>query len=264
MTISAVVITLDEESRIEDCLRSVRFCDEVIVVDSGSRDATLERARPLADRVEIHPFHDFASQKNHAASLATSDWVLSLDADERVGDGLRREILRAVEADAVGFEIPRLSNFFGHWLRHGGFHPDLQLRLWRRGRGRYRGWVHERVEVDGAVGRLSEPLIHFPYETVEEWIATIDRHTSLGARRLLARGDRASLRRVFTTPAWHFLRRLAIDRAWRDGAAGVLAAGIAALDGFLLHAKHWAMATRSEHAPETRRVGIEEASADAR
>ncbi len=239
MSISAVVITRDEVRNIVPCLESVRFCDEVIVLDSGSRDGTREAARPLADRVEIADFENFASQKNRAADLARGDWILSIDADERVTPDLTREIRNATARNEDGFTVPRLQNFFGTWLRHGGFYPDRQLRLYRRGRGQWERPVHERVNVRGCVGHLTSPLLHYPYATLEEWVEAINRHTTLGAQRIAATGAAPSLRRAFTTAALQFVQRLLVERAYLDGGPGVIASGVVAFEGFLVHAKHW-------------------------
>ena len=189
--------------------------------------------------METHPFHDYADQRNRAAALATGEWILSIDADERVTAELRDEILSATRGPAAGYTISRFQNFFGHWLRHGGFYPDRQLRLYRRSRGVWSGIVHERVRVAGAVQALRHPLIHRPYASLEEWIRALNRHSSLGALRVAENRAPASLRRAFTTAGSLFLRRLLIEQGFRDGGAGVIAAAVVAFEGFLVHAKHW-------------------------
>src|SRR5215211_4924443 len=150
--LSAIVITSNEAAHIAECLHSVAFCDERIVVDCGSADATQDLAREAGAHVSFHPFGGFGAQKNFALSLATGDWVLSIDADERVTPALAAEIHAAISGDADGFEMPRLSHFCGRPMRHSGWYPDYVLRLFRRGRARFSDrLVHERVICEGRV-----------------------------------------------------------------------------------------------------------------
>ena len=245
MTIAGVVITKNEADNIVDCLSSLHFCDERIVVDSGSNDETVQLAEKYANRVEVVPFIDYATQKNRAASLATSDWILSVDADERISSSLREEVLLAVQQGESGFTVPRLQQFFGRWLRFGGFYPDRQLRLYRKSKGEWRGAVHERVHVEGEVGTLKNPLLHYPYRKIDDWVSAINRHTSVGAEQLARRGDKPSLRRALTTALIHFFDRLIRRGGYRDGGAGWIAAMMVSFEGFLLHAKHWSNANSS-------------------
>ena len=183
--LSAIIITRNEAANIGECLDGLAFCDERIVVDCGSADATADIARGKGARVEQHEWHGFGPQKNFALSLATGDWVLSIDADERVTPELAQAIKAAMaDAGADGFELPRVSSFCGRPMRHSGWYPDYVLRLFRRGKGRFDdALVHERVICDGTVKRLDKPLIHHPVLKLEDALSRMDRYSTASARR---------------------------------------------------------------------------------
>lgn len=191
-TISVVIITYNAEDLIADCLASVQWADEVIVVDSESGDGTVALAERLSARVVTRPWGGFSDQKNFAAGLASGDWVLHLDADERVSGPLRDE-LRAVAAAAGpnGYFFPRQNFWLGCWIRHGGWYPDWSLRLYRRGTGRWEGLTHERLVVAGSLGRLTQPLQHFSYRSVQAHVERmILRSAPLEAREAIEQGIR--------------------------------------------------------------------------
>ena len=164
MKISAIVITFNEEQNIRAALDSLRWADEIIVVDSESADRTVEIARRFTDQIYVRPWPGYSAQKNFAASQASFEWIFSLDADERVSDELAREleqIKQGSEPAAAGFEMPRLTWYLGRWIKHSGWYPDRKLRLYNRNRGRWRGdFVHEAIEVEGKVARLKGDLLH--------------------------------------------------------------------------------------------------------
>ena len=165
MKLSVCIICLNEEQNIKHCLESASWADELIVIDAGSQDRTIEIARQFSNMVFHRPWTGYVDQKNFALSKANGDWILSLDADEVVSPGLREEILTIIHqpSEKNGFRIPRLSFYQNRWIRHSGFYPDKQLRLFKRGHGRWIGGrVHERVEVRGAVGELKNDLFHYP------------------------------------------------------------------------------------------------------
>jgi glycosyltransferase involved in cell wall biosynthesis len=173
--LSVVVVTRDEEERIRTCLESVAWADELIVIDAESQDKTAAIARELTDHVVVRPWPGYAAQKNYGLEMARGAWILSLDADETVSPALREEIQAIVERDGPrdGYEVPRRNIFWGRWVRHGGLYPDWQLRLFRRGRGRFgERAVHESARVDGAVGRLTGHLEHRSYRDVAGWPPT--------------------------------------------------------------------------------------------
>ena len=171
--VSVVVITLNEEERLRACLESVAWADELIVVDAESQDKTVQIAREFTDHVFVRAWTGFAEQKNFALEQATGDWVLSLDADEEVSRELRAEVeaLLAGRPVARGYRVPRRNIFWGRWIRHGGLYPDWQLRLFRRGCGRFGARdVHESAQVEGPVGRLRGPLVHRSYRDVADFL----------------------------------------------------------------------------------------------
>ena len=183
--VSVTIITRNEAAHIAAALESVAWADERIVVDSGSTDDTVSIARAHGARVETRPWEGYSSQKNYAASLATHDWILSVDADERVSDPLRSEIRQALDASSPrrGYRIPRVAFYLGKWIRGTDWWPDWQLRLYDRRAGHWtRVHVHESVRVNGPVGHLRGELQHYPYATVADPLDTIDRYTTIAAR----------------------------------------------------------------------------------
>jgi glycosyltransferase involved in cell wall biosynthesis len=235
--ISAVLITLNEEARLAAALESVAFCDEIVVVDSGSTDRTCAIATAAGARVVTStPWPGFVEQKNRAVAEARHDWILSLDADERVSAALREEIeaLRARGLERAGYRIPRLSHYLGRWIRATDWYPDLQLRLFDRRRGRWQGGaVHESVAVEGAVGRLRGVLEHHPYRDISEHLHTIDRYTTLWAEEAFARGRRAWPLSPPASCAWAFLRNYILRRGFMLGGVGLTVSSLNAMYVFL-------------------------------
>lgn len=225
--LSACVITFNEADRIGACVDSLGFCDEVVVVDSGSRDQTQARAAAAGARVIEHAFSGYRSQKAFAVQQARHDWVLCLDADERVSPALRQAI-EAVRArgfaGAAGYRFSRLSEYFGVFLRHGNAYPDRVMRLFDRRRGGWRGTreIHEAASVDGPVQTLSGDLEHHPYRSFSEQLAKQERYAQMMAEHLHARGKRARLSRIVFSPAWRFLRGYVLRRGFLDGWRGLL------------------------------------------
>ena len=235
------MITRNEEANIGPCLDALAFCDERIVVDAGSTDATTAVAKQKGAQVVDHPWEGFGAQKNFALSLATGDWVLSVDADERVSPALAREIAHAiVEGGADGYEIPRLSSFVGRQMRHSGWFPDYVLRLFRRGKARFSDdLVHERVICDGAVGRLAEQLTHQSVTRLEQAISRIDRYSTAGAEMLLASGRRVSFSAGITHGIWSFFRAYVLRLGFLDGREGFLLAVANAEGTYYRYMKAW-------------------------
>ncbi|MBX9400630.1 glycosyltransferase family 2 protein [Lysobacter sp. BMK333-48F3] len=232
-TLSATVIACDEADRIGDCLASLAFCDEILVVDSGSRDATVEIARGFGARVLHRPFDGFRSQKQYAVEQAAHDWVLCVDADERIDERLRAAIERARDggfAAAAGYRFARRSEYFGRYLRHGNAYPDRKLRLFDRRRGGWRGdrEVHESASVDGAVATLRGDLLHRPFRSFEHQLAKGRRYAQMMAEHDHARGKRASLARLVLSPAWRFWRGYLLRGGFLDGWPGLVYAYVTA------------------------------------
>jgi glycosyltransferase involved in cell wall biosynthesis len=239
--LSVIVITRNEAANVGDCLDSVAFADERVVVDDNSDDATAELAAQKGARVVAHPFKGFGAQKNYALSLAQYDWVLSIDADERVSPSLRAEIEAAVgKPGADGYELPRLSSFCGRPMRHSGWYPDYVLRLFRRGRARFTDdIVHERVVCDGPVMRLKEPLLHTPVVRLEDALSRMDRYSTAGAEMLVARGKRVSFFSGISHGAWTFVRTYILRAGFLDGREGFLLAVANAQGAYYRYMKAW-------------------------
>lgn len=249
MPLTATVITLNEARHIGDCLASLAWADERIVVDSGSTDGTVEIARAAGARVVVHPWPGYAAQKDYAASLATHDWILSVDADERVTPALAAEITKTLEApaDHVGFRMPRMTFHLGRWIRTTDWYPDYQLRLYDRRRARWKvRRVHESVAADGPVGQLHSALEHYAYRDVAHHLETMQRYTTLAAEQMWADGRRAGVVSLLLHPPAAFLRNYVLKRGFLDGAPGLIISAMNAHYVFLKFAKLWALQSRGD------------------
>jgi glycosyltransferase involved in cell wall biosynthesis len=237
-TLSVVVITRNEARRIRRCLESCAWADELVVVDSGSDDGTVEICREFTPHVHVRPFDRFDRQKNFGLDMATSEWVLALDADEVVSPALRDEIRQVVAAggDHAAFVLRRQNLLCGQPIDHA-WGRDALVRLMRRGRGRFHNAVHEKVEVDGPVGELAAPLLHFNSEDLQEWIAKNQRYVGLEARERVQRGERFRLARALLSPLRVFLFRYVGLGGLRDGRMGLVLCVSLAFFTFLLHAR---------------------------
>ena len=223
--LSACVITYNEADRIDDCLGSLAFCDEVIVVDAHSTDATREIAARHGVRVIERDWPGYRSQKEYAVRAALHDWVLCLDADERVTPALRAAIEQRAAAGfagAAGFRVCRISDYFGRFLRHGNAYPDWLVRLFDRRRGAYRGYeIHENIWVDGAVGKLDGHVEHFPYRSLADQVTRWEKYSDLMAQAMHQAGRRAGVLRLVVNPAWRFLRGYVLRLGFLDGWRGL-------------------------------------------
>ena len=226
--LSVIVITRDEEAAIGEALDSVRWADEIVVVDSGSRDRTVEIARARGATVTIREdWPGFGPQKNRALDLATGDWVLSIDADERVSPELAGEIRAAIASPDArdAWEMPRLSRYCGRYMRHGGWWPDRVVRLFRRGKARFSNdLVHERLVVDGSTGALRNPLLHEAFENLEEVLRKVDEYSTANARMMVERGKRGGLVRAIVHAKWAFFRTYVLRAGFLDGREGFMLA----------------------------------------
>lgn len=223
--LSVTIVAQDEAARIGECIDRVSWADEILVLDSGSSDGTQEICRARGASVVESPWAGYAAQKNLAIEKARHPWVLSLDADELVSSGLREQILAVLRADgpADGFRIPRKNIFFGKWMRHGGHWPDHQVRLFRKGCGRFKKKpVHESVEVSGAVNELTEPLEHHSYENFQEFFDRQVRYAALAAEELHARGQSPAFSDFVFRPLWRFVKGYFLKAGWRDGREGLI------------------------------------------
>jgi len=222
--VTVTIITFNEVTRVEDAIRSVAWADEILVLDSGSTDGTIDLARRLATRVEVTDWPGYAAQKNRAATLARHDWILSIDADERVGPELAAALdtWKRSDPSAAGYRCARVSKYLGRWIRTTDWYPDWQLRLYDRRRARWtERRVHESVQADGPVGRLTGELQHLPYRDVSDHLQRIDRYTTLAAADMKARGSRASYMALAMQPFAAFLRNYLLRRGILDGRVGL-------------------------------------------
>jgi glycosyltransferase involved in cell wall biosynthesis len=239
--LSAIVITRNEAANIGACLDSLGFCDERIVVDCGSTDATTKIARDRGARVEFHEWRGYGPQKNYALSLASGEWVLSVDADERVTSELAAAIKAALDdGSADAFEFPRRSSFCGRRMQHSGWYPDYVLRLFRRGKARFDDViVHERVICSGTVKRLKPPLLHDPVHRLEDALARMDRYSTASAERLVAAGRKVGFMTGIGHGLFSFLRSYIFKLGFLDGAEGFLLAVANAEGSYYRYMKAW-------------------------
>ncbi len=247
MGLSAVIIMKDEERNIRACLESVRFADETVVVDSGSRDASLTLAKPIATKLLSRPFDDFASQKNFAVSHATQDWVFVIDADERVSPELRDEILRviAVPDAAAAYAVRRRTNLFGRDFIASGLQGDAPLRLFRRGKAVFQGLVHETLSVDGKTGKLNAVLTHRSFQTVHEHLEKLQLYTDLEARRDIRKKSKAPAGRFLLRPFWRFFSIYVLKQGFRDGREGFFYAILSSFYESVRWMKRWEIDERA-------------------
>jgi glycosyltransferase involved in cell wall biosynthesis len=229
--ITALVLTLNEEDNIAECLKTLLWADEVVVLDSGSTDRTVEIARSLGAKVFFHPFKNYADQRNYALSLVRTEWVFFVDADERVPPELAAEVREAAQEEGFsGWWVPRQNYICGRWIRHGGWYPDYQLRLLRPEAAHYDpAWeVHEIVVMEGKTGYLRNHLIHYNYRTWGEFISRQKAYLPLEVRTLRRRGMRAKVWSPLSMPVREFWRRYIRLEGYKDGLYGLILASILA------------------------------------
>jgi len=241
MQISVVIITFNEEKRVEAALKSVvDIADEIVVVDSFSTDETVRIVRDYTSLVLQRKWTNYADQKNFANSKASCPWILSLDADERLSAELIQEIveLKQTEPDCAGFCMPRRVFYLGKWIRHSGWYPDRKVRLFRRDRARWEGeYVHEALVVEGEAGKLKGAIHHFTYRNIRDHLARINAFSDLGAQKLYARDKRCRWYHLVFLPLFRFLKSYVFKRGFLDGFAGLV---ISVLNGhsiFMRYAK---------------------------
>lgn len=237
--LSVVVITLDAATQIGDCLAAAAFADELLVVDSGSRDATVEQAQARGARVIHEAWRGFGPQKQFAVEQARNDWVLCLDADERLTPELAAAIRAELAAPrCMAYRFARCNRFLGRYLRHGEGYPDWSLRLFHRGHARWSDdAVHEKVIVRGAVGTLAGDLLHDSAESLDSYLAKQNRYTSLAATEAVARGKQVSTARLLLSPLLRFIKFYLLRRGFLDGVPGLVHTLIGCGNSFTKYAK---------------------------
>ena len=242
MKLTVTVITRNEAANIEAAIASAEWADEIVVVDSESTDDTAARARRLGARVDVRPWPGYGAQKNYAASIASHDWILSLDADERVTPELAAEIRALVASEPArrGYRVRRVTRYLGRWIRSTDWYPDYQLRLYDRRAGTWTSRrVHESVALDGEPGALRHELQHYPYRDISHHLATIDRYTTLAAEQWIEEGRRVSLGGLALHPPFAFFRNYVLRGGIRDGRAGLIVSALNSYYVFLKLAKTW-------------------------
>jgi glycosyltransferase involved in cell wall biosynthesis len=241
MEISAVIITYNEERRLEDALKSLAGAvSEIVLVDCHSTDETIKIARRFTDRVFERAWTNFADQKNFADGQAAHSWILSLDADERVSPELRKELLnlRAADPEVDAFSIPRQVYYLGRWVRHSGWYPERKLRLFRKAKAHWEGeYVHERLVVEGPIGKLRGPIHHFTYRNIHEHLARINTFSDLGAQKLYAEKKKARWYHLILLPFFRFVRAYFWKRGFLDGFPGLVISVLTGYAVFVRYAK---------------------------
>jgi glycosyltransferase involved in cell wall biosynthesis len=247
--LTVTVITNNEAANLAAALESVRWADEIVVVDSDSTDTTVDIARRFTERVIVRPWPGYVAQKNFAAEQATHEWILSLDADERVSPALAEEIksLLMKGPRAAGYRIPRVTFHLGRWIRSTDWYPDYQLRLYDRSRARWSGrHVHESVAVDGPVLKLQGEIQHLAYRDLSHHLQTMDRYTTLAARQMHEDGRRARWVDILITPRLTFFRNYILRGGIRDGMPGLVISAMNAYYVGLKFSKLWELTSQTE------------------
>ena len=240
--VSVTIITRDEAAHIAAAIDSAAWADEILVIDSGSRDDTVAIARAKGVRVEHRDWSGWIDQKNYAASLAANDWIFSLDADERITPPLANEVRAELQAEPRfhGYRVPRVTFHLGRWMRTTDFYPDFQTRLYDRRAATWRGmYVHESVAVNGPVGQLTHELEHYSYRDLRDHLDRINAYTSLAARQMHESGRRVGPFDLLVHPPAAFLRNYVLRRGFLDGTAGLTLSLVNAYSVFLKFAKLW-------------------------
>lgn len=221
-SVSAILITKNEAANIRDCLQSISWADEIIVVDSGSTDGTPQLAKEMGAQVYSHDWPGFGPQKNRALGYASKDWVFSIDADERVTPEQWAELELAMQqGTADGYYCPRLSQFCGTFIHHSGWYPDYVLRLFRREKGRFSdSLVHESIILEGRSEKLKIPLLHYSYLTIDDVERKVEHYSDAAARQMFQAGKRTNRIRAISSGAWAFIRTYVVRLGVLDGSAG--------------------------------------------
>ncbi|MGB2867158.1 MAG: glycosyltransferase family 2 protein [Bacteroidota bacterium] len=248
--LSAVVITKNEERNIRECLSTLDWVDEIIVVDGGSTDRTVSLAKKSTKKVYVRPWKGYGSAKNYAQSKAKGEWILWLDADERVTSDLREEIegtLKSSTAEVSGFDMPRKAFFLGKWIKHCGWYPGRVTRLFRRSSGKFtEDRVHERLLIQGKTLSLREDLLHYTDPNLFHYFDKFNRYTSFAAEDLQNQGRRFSYATLLLNPFWVFVKMYILKRGFLDGIQGFILCVLSSCYVFTKYAKLWEISVHKE------------------
>ncbi|GAB5047286.1 glycosyltransferase family 2 protein [Thermodesulfovibrio sp. TK110] len=240
--VSVAVITKNEEKNIKDALESVKDFEEIVVVDSFSEDRTLQICREYTEKIFQCQWQGFANQKQLAIDKTTLVWVLVLDADERVTESLKREIMEKIKEDKDGYFIPRKNFFLGKWIKHSGWWPDYTLRLFKKDKGKMqKREVHEKILVEGKVGYLKEPLLHYTYHSIEEFIRKMSNYACLSAEEIVKSNPSQYkiIFKMFFSPLFTFFKMYILRAGFLDGMRGFILAMLYSFYSFLKYARTW-------------------------
>jgi len=252
LKISACVTAGNEEHKIAACLASLSWCDEIVVVDSYSKDKTYEISKQFTSMVFQHEWEGYIAQKNYIRTLAHYPWIFFVDADEVVSKNLQSEIEQEFERgpeEIVGYQFPRMVYYLGKWIRHGEWYPDTKLRLFLKDRGHSEGQEpHDRVFVDGPVKTLHAPLYHFTYDNMTDHIHTLNRFSSISANEKFNRGNKFRWTDLLFRPPWRFIKSYILKRGFMEGRQGLIIAIMSSYGVFIKYAKLMELWTLNPHA----------------
>jgi len=254
--ISVCIIAGNEERNIRRCLESAKWADEIVVLDSFSKDRTVDICKEYTDRVYQHEWMGYIGQKNLIKDMAKGPWIFFLDADEEISPALRDEIRAEFShggaGDFAGYEFPRLVWYLGRWIYHGDWYPDTKLRLFRKDQGQCGGQEpHDRILVDGRVKTLKSPLFHYTYTDISNQLATINRFSSISAIGKHKKGRTPHIVDLVLRPSLRFLRCYILKRGFLDGVPGLIIATFTALSVFTKYAKLWEIHRSGQDHPGT-------------
>jgi glycosyltransferase involved in cell wall biosynthesis len=256
--ISAFIITFNEEERLVPCLKSLSFCDEIVIIDSYSTDATLEIARQFRAKILQRKWEGYVSQKTFGLSQVTHDWVINVDADERVSPELRESILNVLASpseDVEGYLCNRVVFHLGRWWRRGGWYPEYRLRFFRRRNALWGGMdPHERVEVPGRTPVISGELYHFSYRNLGDQFGRLDRYSSISAVEEFKNGKRATAFKIIANPIARFIKFYLIKGGYREGVPGIIMALAESYYTLMKYAKLWELQHQDEFAAAAKKV----------
>ena len=248
INVSVYILTFNNERTIERCLASVQWADEVVVVDSFSTDRTVEICRKYTDRVYQRKWTNHQDQYQYAADLTTHPWIMFVDADEAVPSELAREVrdeLKVNQGRYDGYIIYRHTYYLGRWILHGGWNPDYEIRVYDRQKGRWKGGLHAKVQVDGNLKRLQHSYVHYNYKDISDQIQTIDTYSRIAAEDMVREGRRFSLVSMLFNPLFRFVKEYFLKRGFMDGLPGLIIAVSNIFYVFIKYAKLWELEKES-------------------